>query len=219
MAETVKKNDFISLEFTGKIKETNETFDTNIAEELKKTKANVEARPYIISVGNSMTLKGLDEVLVDKEVGKEYAADFTPEQAFGKRNPSMVRIIPIKSFLEQRIKPEKGMQLSLNGSLVKVVSVSGGRVLVDFNNPLAGKVVSYKFKIIKKVDDQRERVEALQDFFFKRKFDFEIKDKQVVFKVEKNVEKFVQVMAKPFQELLGLQIKTEIIENKQEVKK
>lgn len=214
MVETIKKHDFIELAFVGKIKETGEIFDTNVEEEIKKIKSNFEAKPYLISVGHSMTIKGLDNDLEGKEVGKEYTSEFKPEDAFGKRNPSLIRMIPIKLFLEQQIMPQKGMQLSLDGSLVKIVSVSGGRVLVDSNNPLAGKVVSYKYRIVRKITDEKEKVNALQDFFFRKKFDFDLKEKDLTFKVEKNLQKFVEVMANPFKEILGLNVKCEIVEKK-----
>jgi FKBP-type peptidyl-prolyl cis-trans isomerase 2 len=216
----VQKNDFIELEFTGLIKDSKEVFDTTNKKEAEKIgMKNIEnVKPLIFSIGNSMAVKGLDADLSGKEVGKEYSVELKAEDAFGKRNPSMVKMIPLKLFLEQRIMPEKGMQLSLDGMVVKIVSVSGGRVLVDFNNPLAGKQIIYNYKINRKIEDQKEKINALQDFFFRRVFDFEVKDKDLIFKVDKNMQKFVEMMAKPFEEILGLKVKTEIVEKKEEVK-
>lgn len=206
---TVQKNDFVQVEFTGRITDTKEIFDTNVKSEIEKAKLNFEAKPYIIAVGHNMALKGLDAAIEGKEIGKEYSADFPAEKAFGKRNPSMIKMIPIKSFLEQKIKPEKGMQLALDGTIVKIVSVSGGRVLVDFNNPLAGKKVSYNYKIVKKLEDEKEKIDALQDFFFRKKFDSEVKGKELKLIVPPAYQQFVEMMAKPFQDILGLKVKTE----------
>jgi FKBP-type peptidyl-prolyl cis-trans isomerase SlyD len=212
----VQKNDFIELEFTGKIKDNGEVFDTNSKVEIEKKKLNFESKPYVICVGKGMSIKGLDADVEGKEVGKEYSVEFKPEDAFGKRNPGMVRMIPLKIFIEQKIMPQKGMQLNLDGTLVKVISVSGGRVLVDFNNPLAGKVVSYDYKIIKKLEDEKDKVNALQDFFFRKRFDFAITDKEVTFKVEENLKKFIEMMAKPFEDILGIKVKAEAIAAKKE---
>jgi FKBP-type peptidyl-prolyl cis-trans isomerase 2 len=219
---TVQKNDFIELEFTGVVKDTNEIFDTTNKEEAKKIgMQNPEkVKPAMLSIGHSMTVKGLDLDLPGKEVGKEYSVELKAEDAFGKRNPSMVKMIPLKLFIEQRIMPEKGMQLSLDGMVVKIVSVSGGRVLVDFNNPLSGKTIIYKYKISRKVEDQKEKITALQDFFFRKTFEFEIKEKELIMKVDSKIQKFVEMMAKPFEEILGLKVKTELlIEKKAEEKK
>jgi len=202
----VQKNDFIELEFVARTKENNEIFDTNIKSEIDKAKLNFEPKPFVIVIGKEMAIKGLDKDLEGKEVGKEYALEIQPENAFGKRNPEMVKMIPLKSFLEQKIMPQKGMQLSLDGMIVKIISVSGGRVLVDFNNPLAGKLVSYKYTIKRKVEDEKEKVNALQDFFLRKRFEFEIKDRELTFKVDKGVSKFITVLGKPFEEILGLKV-------------
>ncbi|VVB80658.1 Putative FKBP-type peptidyl-prolyl cis-trans isomerase [uncultured archaeon] len=217
---TVQKNDFIELEFTGIVKDTQEIFDTTNKDEAKKIgMQNPEkVKPAMLSVGNSMTVKGLDADLSGKEVGKEYSIELKAEDAFGKRNPSMVKMIPLKLFLEQRIMPEKGMQLSLDGMVVKIVSVSGGRVLVDFNNPLSGKTIIYKYKISRKLEDQKEKINALQDFFFRKTFDFEVKEKDLIMKVDKNMQKFVEMMAKPFEEILGLKVKVEVFASTQSSK-
>ena len=140
----VKKNDFIEIEFTGNISNTDEIFDTNIEKDAKKAGMDLKnIKPFILSVGHKMLPNGFDKDLEGKEIEKSYALELKPEDAFGKRNPQMVRMIPTKHFHEQKINPERGMQLSLDGQLVKILSSDRGRTLVDFNNPLAGKNVTY----------------------------------------------------------------------------
>lgn len=208
----VQRNDFVEIEFVGKIKDSSEIFDTNIKSVIEKAKLNVNAKPYIVSVGHGMVIAGLDKDLEGKEVEKEYSIELGPQEAFGKRDPAMVKMIPLKLFVGQKIMPQKGMQLSLDGMVVKVISVSGGRVLVDFNNPLSGKTVVYNYTIKRKLDDIQEKINAMQEFFFRRKFDFEIKNNEIVFGVEKGLEKFVEMMSKPFEEILGMKTKSKIIE-------
>lgn len=211
---SVKKNDFIEIEFAGRIKDGGEVFDTNIKSVIEKSNLKVEAKPLIISVGNKMTIEGLDSDFENKEIGKEYHLELTPEKSFGKRVPSMIRMIPLKYFLEQKIMPERGMQLNLDGMIAKVISVSGGRILVDFNNPLAGRAVEYDYTIKRIIESQEEKINALQEFFFRKKFEFSIKDNTVTFKVDKGLEKFIEMMGKPFDDILGLKVATESIETK-----
>jgi glutamate racemase len=92
-----------------------------------------------------MLPEGFDNDLEGKEEEKEYTLDLKAKEAFGKRNPQMIRMIPTKMFHAQKINPAKGMQLSLDGQMVKIISVSSGRTLVDFNNPLAGKDIIYEY--------------------------------------------------------------------------
>ena len=85
----VQKNDFIELEFVARTKENNEIFDTNIKSEIDKAKLNFEPKPFVIVIGKEMAIKGLDKDLEGKEVGKEYALEIQPENAFGKRNHNL----------------------------------------------------------------------------------------------------------------------------------
>src|SRR3989344_7065524 len=166
----IQKNDFIEIEFTGKAN--NEIFDTTYKEEAKKIGIEADVKPIIVSIGNEMLLKGLDENLEGKEIEKQYSIKIAPEKAFGSRNPSLIKTIPMKVFREKNMNPVPGLTLQMDNYLAKVLSVSGGRVIVDFNNPLAGKEIQYDFKILRKVEDSKEKINALQDFFFRQRFDF-----------------------------------------------
>jgi FKBP-type peptidyl-prolyl cis-trans isomerase 2 len=212
----VAKNNFIEIEFTGKISNTDEIFDTNIKSDAEKAKLNIkEIKPFILSVGHKMLPKGFDEDLEEKEINKQYTLNLKPEDAFGKRNPQLVRMIPTKHFHEQKIEPQRGMQLNLDGQLVKILSSDRGRTLVDFNNPLAGKQVTYTYKINKIVTDQKEKINALQDFLFRKQFEFTTNENTITFKIEKQFEPFIKMFAPKFEEILGLKIKSKIIEPKQ----
>jgi len=218
----IKKNDFIEIEFTAKIKESGEIFDTNVKESAKKASFQINEeglKPFILSVGNSMIIKGLDLALEGKKIGEKDKFEFSPEDAFGKRNPQLIKMIPLRIFTEQKIMPEKGMQLTLDGMLVRIVAVTGGRVLADFNNPLAGKTVIYEVFIKRIVTDLKEKINALQEFFFKKIFDSEISEskKEVMFKIPKEnfqLEPLIKFYEKPFKEILGFEIKTELIKEK-----
>ena len=210
------KNDFVEIEFTGKIIDSDEIFDTNIESEAKKA-GNMNSKkikPFILSVGHKMLPSGFDNDLIGKDVGKSYTLNLEAEDAFGKRNPQMVRMVPTKMFHEQKINPVKGMQISLDGQLTKILSSDKGRTLVDFNNPLAGKNVTYDYKILRTISDDKEKVNALQDFLFRRQFEFDIKDKTVTFKIEKQFEPFVKMFTPKFEEILSMKIEVEVVEAK-----
>ena len=210
---TINKNDFIEVEFTGKISNTDEIFDTNIEADAKKADLDIKnIKPFILSAGHKMLPDGFDTDIIGKELKKTYTVDIKPEKAFGKRNPQMIRMIPTKHFHEQKINPERGMQLSLDGQLVKILSSDKGRTLVDFNNPLAGKEVTYTYKINKIITDQKEKINALQEFLFRRIFEFEVKNNKVIFKIEKQFEPFVEMFTPKFKEILGLELDSKIIE-------
>jgi len=213
----IQKNDFIEIEFTGKSSIDNHIFDTTNPEEAKEMgiQDSSSIKPLIISVGNNMMLKGLDESLLDKELNKQCSIHLEPEKAFGKRNPQLIKTYNINSFTKNNINPYQGLTLQLDNNLAKVLSVSGGRVTVDFNNPLAGKEVDYTFKITKKITDNNEKINALQDFFFKQRFEFTIKENKVIFKDEK-LKPLIQMLQHKFKDVVGLDFEVEEIKSKKD---
>jgi FKBP-type peptidyl-prolyl cis-trans isomerase 2 len=213
----INKNDFVEIEFSARIKD-GEVFDTNIKSEAEKLDIK-EVKPLVLSVGANMVIEGLDRTLEGKDIGKQYSEEFKPELAFGKRNPSLIKMIPLRLFLEQKIQPQAGMQFSLDGMLVKIVSSSGGRVLVDFNNPLSGKVVVYNYKINRKIEDLNEKINALQDFLFQRRFEFTANEseKTITFKVPEYMDKLIQIFEKKFEEILGMKVKAETIKEEKKI--
>ena len=98
------------------------------------------------------------------------------------------------------------MQLSLDGQVVKIVSVSGGRTLVDFNNPLAGRDIIYEYRINKKIENEEERVNSLQDFFFNKRFKIEKKDDKIVLKLDEEFKQYFVLLKEKFQEILGKEV-------------
>lgn len=157
--EKTKKGDKIELKFTGRIKD-GEIFDTNIPEQAKKIGLEINVKPFIITIGSDQVISGLDKALEDKEVGKKYEIELTSNQAFGPRRPELVKTVPKRVFTEQEINPQPGMAFNMDGMLVRIISVSGGRILADFNNPLAGKDIVYEFTIIRKIKQEKKEDSA-----------------------------------------------------------
>jgi len=215
---TFQKNDFIELEFTGKIKDTGEIFDSNIKEDLENTNSKQPAKPLVFPIGQDMFLKGIDKFLIGKDKG-EYELELSPEESFGKRDPKSIQLMPLKIFIQHKINPVPGVVFNFDGKLAKILSVSGGRVMVDFNNLIAGKTVIYKLKVLKKVEDLNEKIKAMNDFLFRKDFQFELKENKLILQVEKQMEQFVQMFKEQFKEILNLDLETKTIENEKSVNK
>lgn len=228
-----KKKDFIEIEFTGKIKE-GEIFDSNIKEDLKNANLNSEPKPFVFSLGEKMFLEGVDDFLIGKEIG-EHEIELSPEKAFGPRDLSLVKIISMRVFKENKLNPVVGTMFNFDGRMAKIRSVSVGRVTIDFNNPLAGKTVVYKIKVLRKVDDLNEKAKALIEFFFKKDLDFEIKQeaepldslsksktkgKKIIITAEKKLIEILKLFSEKFKDILGLELEViEVKENKKEPEK
>jgi len=203
----LKKNDFVELHYIGKIKD-GDVFDTNIKEEARKIKLDIKSRPLVICLGQNMILPSIDEFLINKEVGKKYKLELEPEKAFGKRNKDLVKTMPLSAFSKHNVKPEKGMVFTFDSVFGKIIS-TGSRVMVDFNNPIAGKEVEYDLNIKRIVTDINEKIKALMASFFRKEFDFEIKEKKLIIKLKeesKEIKAFIEIFKEKFNEILSLDL-------------
>lgn len=210
----IKKNDFIELEFTGRVKN-GEIFDTNIKDEARKINLEIDSRPLIICIGQNMILPSIDEFLEGKDTGK-YSLELTPEKAFGTRSSEMIKTMPLRIFLDKNIIPERGHVFQFDNLLGRVSAVSGGRVIVDFNNPLAGKEVVYELNIKRILAGLEEKVETLISLYFRRKLEFELKDSNLKIKVEKQFAPLASYFKDKFKEILGLELEVIELEQKKE---
>jgi FKBP-type peptidyl-prolyl cis-trans isomerase SlyD len=208
----LNKKDFIEIEFTARVKD-GEVFDSNIKEDLEKTNLNVDPKPFIFSLGEGMFLKGIEDFLIGKpETPASYEIELPAEKAFGARNLKLIQLMPLRIFREQNINPIPGFMFNFDGRIAKILSASGGRVRVDFNNPISGKDVVYKLKVLRKIDDLNEKTKAFINSMFKRDFNFEIKDKKLTIFADSQFVKFLEIFKEKFKELLGLEMEAKEIQ-------
>jgi len=208
----LQEKDFIVIEFTAKVKD-GDIFDSNIKEDLEGRDIKTEIKPFTFCLGENMFLQGVEDFLIGKELG-EYQIELSPEKAFGKRNTNLIQMMPMKLFIEQKVNPIPGVMFNFDGRIGKILTVTGGRVMVDFNNPIAGKEVEYKVRVLKKVEDPNEKTKALINFLFKRDLKFEIDNKKLIIEVEKPMKQFIEMFKDKFKEMLDLDLKVKEIEKK-----
>lgn len=148
----MQKNDFIRLSYSGKIKETSQEFDSGDS---------------AVVVGAKFVLPGIDETLEQMQVGEKKTVEVTPEKGFGRREQKYIRLVPVSQFRKNNMDPYPGMIVSTDNMHGRVLSVNSGRVRVDFNHPLAGKMLVYDLEIKTKIDDSKEKISALVEFYAK----------------------------------------------------
>ena len=210
--EIAKKKDFVEVKFTGY--SNGIIFDSNIEEDLKKLDPKAKPKETIAVIGEGMLVPGFDRELDGKEVGKEYEIKISAKEGFGLRKKELVKTIPLKVFSEQKINPYPGMVLAMDNNLARVITISGARVMTDFNNPLAGKDLTYKFKIARIVFDDNEKAKTLLEFAFRFVPEFEVSEKEVIVKGPKVLERFVLSFKSKFKELSGKELKFTVKEEK-----
>jgi|TARA_Y100000310_G_scaffold311565_1_gene357968 FKBP-type peptidyl-prolyl cis-trans isomerase SlyD len=190
--EKISKKDFVEIEYTGKLKEGNIVFDTTDEKVAKENKLESHAgyEPIIICVGEQQLLKGIDSNLEGKDMGGEYDIELKPEDAFGSKNAKLIQLIPTGKFKQQDIQPMPGMQLNIDGMVGTIKTVSGGRTLVDFNHPLAGKELLYKVKIKRKITDDKDKLQGyLRLSLGTKDFEIEINNNEAKIKLKNELPK------------------------------
>jgi len=164
MAEKIENGDFIEIDYVGRDKETGALFDLTREDVAKKEKIdapNAEFGPVTIVVGAQHVIPGLDEKLTTLSVGDKSAITVPPASGFGPRQPNLVELVPRSVFKRQHINPMPGMPVKLGNRRGVVKTVSGGRIQVDFNHPLAGKELEYEVEIHKKITSPDEKIKSL----------------------------------------------------------
>jgi peptidylprolyl isomerase len=160
----IQKSDFIIVDYTGKVKETGEVFDTTSEETAKENKLYKEGdiyEPRLVVTGEGWLLKALDEALLTFKLNKKETVEIPPENAFGNRDPEKVKLIPIKRLAARGITPRLGAQIEYEKRLATVRTMGSGRVTLDFNPPLAGKTLVYEVTIQKQLKTAEEKISAL----------------------------------------------------------
>ncbi|MEL9998581.1 MAG: peptidylprolyl isomerase [Thermoplasmata archaeon] len=133
--------------------------------------------PEVVILGKNMILEELEKSIMNAELGKEYDLYLEPSKAYGERNPSLLKVVSPRDFEKNKITPEVGKFVTINQQTGKVVSISPGRILVDFNNPLAGKKLHYKYVVKEIVEGMENKILALIDAFYHRDIqEFKVKE-------------------------------------------
>ncbi len=161
---TFQKGDFILINYTGKVKETNEVFDTTYEEIAKKEHLHKEGEiyePKLVVIGEGWVLKALDDALLGMETEKQSVVEITADQAFGQRDPEKIKRVPLRQLLAKEINPIIGARIEYQGKMASVRSIGAGRVLLDFNPPLAGRTLIYEVTTAKKLDSSEQKIGAL----------------------------------------------------------
>jgi len=185
----LKNKDFIEIEYTGKLKDDNAVFDTTnekVAKDNDVFSKNMKYEPAIICLGEHQVIKGIDDFLIGKDIGK-HTIELEPEQAFGKKDAKLLKIVNTNIFKKQKINPMPGLQVDMDGTRGTIRTVTGGRTIVDFNHPLSGRDLVYEVDVKRIVSDTKEKLESfikLELNFDPKKFNIEIKEGKASFAFE-----------------------------------
>lgn len=160
----LKERDFVLVEYTVRVKDTGEVIETTSEDVAMSSGVYREGEVYgpkLLIVGEGRYVKGFEEAVTSSEVGDEKTIEVEPSKAYGERDPGKVKILSLRELAKLNITPEPGKAIEIGGAIGVVKSISGGRVVVDFNHPLSGKTLVFTYKVVKKLEDPVEKVKHL----------------------------------------------------------
>lgn len=147
---TVKKGDYVLIDYTGKF-ENGTLFETT--EKKKAIEAGIyseekEYRPLFFVVDAGQVIKGIDIGILGMREGEKKILKISPENAYGEYKKYLVQDIPL-SNLELQNPPETGQKIiTPGGREVKVLKSTETHTTLDFNDELAGKILILEIKLV-----------------------------------------------------------------------
>ena len=138
----VKEGDHVTIEYKGML------------ESGEIVESSTDTGPFELEIGGGLMPPGFENALVDMKEGEKKTVILQPDEAFGYKDEKLLHTVN-RSVFGKNIIPKTGMVLGMtvdkDGQKQKipafVTAVNGEDVSIDFNHPLAGKTITYKFVV------------------------------------------------------------------------
>ncbi|MHA2249703.1 MAG: FKBP-type peptidyl-prolyl cis-trans isomerase [Candidatus Kariarchaeaceae archaeon] len=162
----IKSGSMITIDYTAKISDENNgtVFDTTNEEVAKNEALYVSDKiyePMLVVIGKGWIPIGLETALQKANVGEKFNVNVPCEEAYGPKDPSKIKLVARREFQKLNINPSIGDRITLGLQTGTVLSVSSGRVRMDYNHVLAGKDIEYDIEIHYEITGDAKKIAAL----------------------------------------------------------
>ena len=108
--------------------------------------------PISFKVGSQQMIKGFDEAIVGMTLGETKEFTLSPEDAYGAHNPEHIKSYPQNVFPSE-VELVEGATVAGQNELgqqmvAKILQVSDEEVILDFNHPMAGKILKFDVEVM-----------------------------------------------------------------------
>jgi len=175
---TIKPGDIVEMDVDVWIKESgklHQTTNKELAQEGGIYDEKGVYAPIFLILGRSRVLPGLEKSILSSKVGETAEVEVGPEEGAGQRDPSLVRLYSIHEFERMDVEPRVGTDVRIGDRTGRITQVTVGRVRVDFNNPLAGHTLKYKYTVHRKVNEPLHKVKAIIEMHYGTDAGFDVK--------------------------------------------
>ncbi|QVL55931.1 MAG: FKBP-type peptidyl-prolyl cis-trans isomerase [Simkaniaceae bacterium] len=112
---------------------------------------NIGKDPLVFLFGSHQILPALEEALRGLEVGDSKKVTLDPDSAYGDVNPQAYKKVEAK-LIPEDLRFEGALLVvsdeQFGEMLIRVDSLDGEQVVLDFNHPLAGKTLKFDVKVL-----------------------------------------------------------------------
>jgi FKBP-type peptidyl-prolyl cis-trans isomerase SlyD len=159
MSQTIKPESAVSLKYSMK---------THFMD------GTVQERPdEVINFifGIERQVPSLEGALSNAQVGSTFSVRIPADELYGEHDPELIKEIPKKGLIKQRIKPGQYYRQIKKGALVtfKVLEIREKTVLADLNPPMAGIHVTMEAEVLKVREASKKEIEAAVEAETKRR--------------------------------------------------
>lgn len=156
----ISENDWIKIDYTGRLKENSKVFDTTSEDIARSERIFDEKRgynPLLCRAGDEKFLiPGLAKNLVGLELNSPQTFEITSEDAYGARDSKKIEMVPTKRLRKANLEPRVGNRIQLAGRNGTIIWAGGGRSRIDFNHPLAGKDLIFDVTVVEHLENEEE---------------------------------------------------------------
>lgn len=155
---SITENDWIKINYTGRLKEDSKVFDTTLEEVARAEGIFDDKRTYnplICRAGDEKFLiPGLAKALVGLDLDSPQTIEVLKADGYGERDTSKIEMVPTRRLRKANITPHVGHRVQLAGRSGTIIWAGGGRTRIDFNHPLAGKDLVFEVTVIEQIEDE-----------------------------------------------------------------
>lgn len=116
-----------------------------------EVESNFDDEPFEFKIGDGSLTMGMEDALIDKQIGDTVSVTLSPEMAFGLPDENNIHTLPSNDFPKD-MPPEENQVIAFDGPddseiTGTIIAIKGDEVEVDFSHPLAGRTINFTAKI------------------------------------------------------------------------
>ena len=114
--------------------------------------SSMDDEPFEFTIGEKNMLPGFENAVIDMQKGETKTITLSPEEAYGPHKKELVSVME-KSGFPKEINLEVGKRLRVRTqdgkyTVVTIKDFTEDSIVLDENDPLAGKTLTFKIELV-----------------------------------------------------------------------